>query len=345
MKIGIITFHWATNYGAVLQCYALQEYLKQCGHDVSVINYKPSKYDNNIWTFFRMKKFMNIGKFLADLKKEKRIKKFREKYLNVTQRYFTIKQLQKYCNQYDAIITGSDQVLNYSFLQGAERGGSTAYYLNFGQQTTLRICYAVSFGTTLYPKDLVPIVTPLVKRLNSISCRENTGVEIFNSFGVKSVEVVPDPTLLLRDEDYIKLLPWKVVKHKKDFVYLLHGRYRLLSDAIPTDAIISESESIEQWLLNIASANLVITNSFHCAVFCIHFHVPFWVVLPSLQNKGMNDRFYTMLTKFGLTNRMVSEKDFVYSNEININWQKVDTQLNNYSGEGKTFLYKAFNCN
>ena len=51
MKIGILTFHCAHNYGAVLQCYALQEYLKHLGHDVYVINYRPSylKYGLFIW--------------------------------------------------------------------------------------------------------------------------------------------------------------------------------------------------------------------------------------------------------------------------------------------------------
>lgn len=45
MKIGILTFHWATNYGAVLQSYALQEYLSAHGHEVCIINYKPKNYD------------------------------------------------------------------------------------------------------------------------------------------------------------------------------------------------------------------------------------------------------------------------------------------------------------
>ena len=39
MKVGILTFHRAHNYGAVLQCYALQETLKRMGHDVQVIDY------------------------------------------------------------------------------------------------------------------------------------------------------------------------------------------------------------------------------------------------------------------------------------------------------------------
>ena len=39
MKIGILTFHWATNYGAVLQTYALQTYLESLGHVVQIIDY------------------------------------------------------------------------------------------------------------------------------------------------------------------------------------------------------------------------------------------------------------------------------------------------------------------
>ena len=40
MKIGILTFSRVHNYGAILQCYALSEILKQMGHDVKIIEYK-----------------------------------------------------------------------------------------------------------------------------------------------------------------------------------------------------------------------------------------------------------------------------------------------------------------
>lgn len=41
MKIGILTFNWAINYGAALQMYALYSYLKNSNHDVYVLNYIP----------------------------------------------------------------------------------------------------------------------------------------------------------------------------------------------------------------------------------------------------------------------------------------------------------------
>ena len=46
MKIGIITFNSAHNYGAVLQVWALQEKLKNEGHQMEVINYRIPAIDN-----------------------------------------------------------------------------------------------------------------------------------------------------------------------------------------------------------------------------------------------------------------------------------------------------------
>ncbi|MCM0343634.1 polysaccharide pyruvyl transferase family protein [Bacteroides fragilis] len=40
MKIGIVTFHRATNYGAILQAYALVSYLKSLGHEAEFIDCK-----------------------------------------------------------------------------------------------------------------------------------------------------------------------------------------------------------------------------------------------------------------------------------------------------------------
>ena len=39
MKIGVITFHGADNYGSVLQAYALTEYLNDKGYDAEIIDY------------------------------------------------------------------------------------------------------------------------------------------------------------------------------------------------------------------------------------------------------------------------------------------------------------------
>ena len=118
---------------------------------------------------------------------------FRNKYLNLTQRYFSTKELQEQC-YYDCVISGSDQVLNVSFLRYGEPGGSKAYYLDFCNNKTKRVAYAVSFGAVEYPQDAIESLKEVVSRFSAISVRENTGVAIFKAMGRDDVTVVPDPT-------------------------------------------------------------------------------------------------------------------------------------------------------
>lgn len=124
MKIGILTFHWATNYGAVLQCYALQEYLKSLGHEVEIINYKPHLFDDNVFTFLRFRKFLHIGDYLNNCKKEAALKDFRSSRLHQTERIYACKDMAYIANCYDAIVSGSDQVVNPSFLLNGEGKGT-----------------------------------------------------------------------------------------------------------------------------------------------------------------------------------------------------------------------------
>ena len=133
MKIGILTFHWGTNYGAVLQCHALQEYLKSLGHEVEIINYKPPLFDDNLFTFLRFRKFLHIGDYLNNRKKEAALVSFRNEHLHLTERIHVCKDIADISNRYDAIVSGSDQVVNPSFLLNGEGKGivSPTYFLGF----------------------------------------------------------------------------------------------------------------------------------------------------------------------------------------------------------------------
>ena len=93
MKIAILTFHWATNYGAVLQAYALQQYLIMQGNDVEIINYFPSKYKKNYINALKTKHIKVIPKRLLDVRKEQLLDIFRKKHLNVTEYFDTCTKL------------------------------------------------------------------------------------------------------------------------------------------------------------------------------------------------------------------------------------------------------------
>lgn len=342
MRIGIITFHWATNYGALLQTYALQTALQKMGHTVEIINYKPVKFDNNIYNFFRYRKFIHFHDFVEQFIKEQRLKQFRIRRLHLSKRFENEYDLGKANFDYDIVISGSDQVLNPSFLQFGEKGGSTAYFLGF-KGNFKRIGYAVSFGTTVYPPTLVERVRAHIMKFSAISVREKTGIQILQSFGYEGACLVPDPTLLLTASEYLRLIPTHPKREEKYFVYILRSKgdfeKRIMMKSEKNKFFFSSRENIEDWLSNIYKSNGMITNSFHGVVFCLLFHISFIVVLDEVVNQGMNDRFFTLLKTCGLLHRIVSINDFDISLlEETIDWSLVDKRVNEFKTLGVEYL-------
>lgn len=328
MKIGIITFHWATNYGAVLQSFALQAVLQRMGHDVKIINYKDARLELTPWRFLRNRHFLHPFRLWATCQKEVRMEPFRQRYLSLTPRYTHVRQLEAQCADFDLIVSGSDQVMNPSYL----RHISPAYFLGFCAPATRRATYAASFGVTCYPAALIPKVAPLMQRIDAISVREQTGLDIVRAMGGESATVVPDPTLLLQGIDYLSVIELPTVAASPLLKYMLHGR----STAIPGGDSIS-TQRIEEWIAAIRCCGHLVTNSFHGMVFAILFHVPFTIVLQTLRNEGMNDRFFTLLSRLGLQDRIVDEVA-LFPTSSTIDWEKVDLRLEYLRQEGIAFL-------
>lgn len=244
------------------------------------------------------------------------------------------------CNGFDVLISGSDQVMNPYFLASGEKGGSTAYFLDFGVSTTKRLTYAVSFGTIQYPASLLSKATSLIKNFDAISVRESTGKNIMQAMG-KNAIVVPDPTLLFTAHEYDDFLGLKPAVTQTILVYMLHNRLSCIQDRLPEENILTiKSESLEEWLRAIKNSKYVITNSFHGMAFAILFHVPFTIVLKTTENVGMNDRFFTLLERLSLQDRIMTESDFMVIKD-NINWRDVDDRLFQLRKEGLDFLTNA----
>lgn len=346
MNIGILTFHWATNYGAVLQAFALQQVICGMGHDVKIINYKPWNADINLYSLIRYGKLLHPFKLRREYRKEKKFILFRDKFLRQTKRIKRAEQLNNLSELFDCIISGSDQVMNPSFLRFGEPNGSTAYYLGFGRDTFKRIAYGVSFGTVKFPDDLLHIVKPLISRFDSLSVRECSGVSILEKMGRIDAKLVPDPTLLLLGTNYEQVFQ-KRDKHGKVCFYILHNRKALIEKVTQkfSNEVIFENNlcSVEQWLENIYGASCFLTNSFHGCVFSILFHVPFYVILQTKQNIGMNDRFHTLLNYLGLSDRIITEGELDFKVNIDINWENVERRLSEYRNSGLSYLASVLN--
>lgn len=346
-KIGIITFHWAANYGAVLQAYALQKCLEQFKVSVEDINYLPKRNMMTL-TFFDLylRRFENI-------KKAKVVKKFRNKYLRLSsEHYFTNADLFKCQNKYDYVITGSDQIWNESFMMTAEKKVTLSYYLNFISDNNKRISYAASFGTNTITANIENFGIPELKKFKAVSVREENAVSMLNRYGINAFFVC-DPTLLIPPENYDY-----IIKNRTDdrtvniFNYLLR-RGRESSDLtekyIIQDIFKDMSHldkkilRVEDWLWKIKSCDLVLTDSFHCTVFAILFHKPFISI--NDKNCSMNARIQTLCKRLGLEHRILEYYDENKIKEIikndNINWKEVDKKIKEWSRESIKFLLNA----
>lgn len=346
MKIGIMTFHWATNYGAVLQAYALQQYLINEGLDAVIVNYIPKKLEVSIVNCLRSR---SISAFLAKIKvykKELRIRRFRADNLILSKRYTTCKQINLgFSNLVDLVITGSDQVWNQFFLANSgDTKFNTAYFLSCFSGDIPKIAYAVSFGCIEYSRGISEKVAPLLNDFNAIGVRENSGKQILKTMNYESSSVVCDPTLLLEPSQYYSLFSKHKSQGKFTFIYLLRDTEGLALDKAKntfdlTNAKVSSDECLESWLANIFHSDFVVTNSYHGMIFSILFEKDFAVLLE--KDEPMNDRFYTLLSKLNLLDRVCYLDDSVFDCKKEIPWKEVKENLNVYIKHSKLYLLSS----
>lgn len=311
MKIAILTFSKSKNYGANLQCYALTKFLQQQGHFVEQIDIQ------------RPRPRMSIISKILRLHENIIFPMFRRKYIDVfTKKYKTPEQLKKDPPQSDAFIVGSDQVWNPSLTKSLD---PLIYFLSFVPSEKRKIAYAASFGTEKWTDEIIqPKVKELLGSFHRIGVREFEGKEICkNTFGVES-EIVLDPTFLIDSYDNI-CGEYNEDKLTNELVY-----FTFKSDGEVADVVLNISKalkakpvllggvrgkkgfkmrrfvSVPRWLRSIRYAKYVITDSFHCTVFCVLFRKQF-LVTPAIEER--NGRLFCLLETLGINDRFCKIDD------------------------------------
>ena len=238
MRIGVLTL-WQSkdNYGQMLQCYALQQFLREKGHEPYLISYRFIKEERQYTSFWKMllkvyviyplASVFGLGrdkKKLADEEFEKYCHEkkrsfdgFLKKYINLSKTYNNLDDLQKNPPVADCYVVGSDQV----WAQLLSKPENSAFFLDFGDEKTKRIAYAASFSMNEYPENLRSKLAENFSRFNAISVRETQGIYICNSVGTKATKVV-DPTLLLGTKAFENISAKRLNSDKYAFVYQLN---------------------------------------------------------------------------------------------------------------------------
>ncbi len=373
MKIGIITQPLHTNYGGLLQNYALQQVLTRLGHEVYTINKNTLGLYSAPWDKrikFRTKQ--NIKKIIGRpympsykewLYTKQHCARFVEQNIKTTPMFKTQNELNaiiEKCN-FDAYVVGSDQVWRPCYSPNIYND-----FLDFCQEkkNIRRIAYAASFGVNdwEFNEEQTKECSRLAKLFDAISVREDSGIELCcEHLGVDAMHVL-DPTLLLEKEEYIKLAEQNAEQESDGnlFCYILDTAPEIQSAISHIEQSLSlRSFQVKakncnfqlkrggriddhvipaptKWLRAFMDAKMVFTDSFHGCVFSIIFNKPFWVI----GNEGRgNARFDSLLKQFNLESRRISIDDIEDIDlTVPIDWKKVNTQKKEWQENSFKFL-------
>ena len=351
MRIGIITQPLIHNYGGILQNYALQQILRRLDHKPITIDYVPMKdwgprLKHIVWSYLHLKK-PNEWTFCPP-KRQEIAKIFIRQNITATGivRKYRARTVQSY--RFNALIAGSDQIWRPIY------NNESLYdmYFKFAEEISVKkIVYAASFGTDEweYSPELTKTCRTLAQKIDVVSVREKSGVELCRQhFGIDAQWVL-DPTLLLDKKDY-EVLCERIPRASQPYVaaYVLDGDDHILSQIdeigksfnMPVRLFSAGKDmtlTVEEWLAMFRDADYVITDSFHGTVFSIIFNKPFISI--GNQSRGIG-RFESLLGQFGLDDRLSSD----ISVEVllqPISWEEINRQKKLLQDRSVRFLEDA----
>lgn len=331
MKVSLITYHDEDNYGAILQAYATYKALISIGVEAEVID-------------FRMPHKQNLlSKIIFSLRRY-RHQSFRSKFLDRRTRiYNSLEELRSDPPKSDCYLVGSDQTWNPEISQEH----AMTYFLDFGEDNVKRISYAASIGLDQWKEDRnapTEKVKIALAKFNSILVREKQAVEICkNVFNVEAQQVV-DPVLLFNSypelTGYYKTETGKMVVYKLIKNMDFYNKSKIIADHFDMHRVSVGSvrklkgiqcpypESVDNWVKQFATAELVFTDSFHGTILSLLYHKPFVIYVGDPKRVS---RLTSILSEVGLLDRICtsdhSAEHLIKVAKSPIDWGFVDQRL------------------
>ena len=360
MKIGIITLHANTNYGANLQAFALTCFLNNNGISARVINHSVDDAGNSLipwlmasWHGERDKSVLRCVKLGTALAlsipwkslRLHRFHRFQRNYMNLTKKCVDKQQIANL--GFDTVICGSDQIWNPDITNGLNP-------IFFGRidGVTNRIAYAASIGKAALNAEEERVLKRWAEELDACSLREANSADYLSKLINRDVVCVCDPTLLLSKEQYEQ-----IAKHK------LSGKFVLLYSIVRDSQLTEQAEIFaaknglevieicsgkqkgskhkqintfgpEEFIGALLDAQYVFTNSFHGVAMSIMLEKQFF----AYENPVRKGRITNILEKAGLIDRLLAMNAEVQ--DMDIDYSIVAHSLSDYISSSREFLLR-----
>ena len=368
-KVSILSYTKTSNYGGLLQIYALSKILSD-KNDVSVIVYNnSSSVQRSKLRNFLAFLYNRVFRFLSTDKKRKQNEQHFRELIPFTQEEFNnAQQLSEIHSDY--FVVGSDQVWN-PYLNGFDK----AYLLDF-KTSGKKLSYAASFGIEDIPQRWLVEIKKSLMCFEHISLREQTGLNIVDNVSAlepisKTVDL--DPTLLISKDNWVEsFCKTQLTKNKYALVYLMPGDKAIEKKMISFAKKVAKKEKLKLMIVgrkNISKINIfkkgyyhagpsefvnllyhsefVITNSFHGTAFSVNLNKPFVSFINSSQGSAnsLKSRIIDFLQKLSLESRMFdvsktnncSVEDYLSSE---INFASSDKKLESLRKESLKHLFE-----
>lgn len=352
LTVGIITFHRANNYGAVLQCYALQEVLTSLGYDAVVIDYRQSyvelAYNPIRWDIIRqgLTRLRLMGGYLLKVFPErwdraKKYNRFRTKFLKCTTK---VKYTYEIPDNIDIYIIGSDQMWS---LHCTNYKIDKLFFGVFPHSEKSKICgYAISSNLHSLHEIGDQTLSSYVKNFNALSFREEAvRNEVEKMTGVYG-RVDIDPSLLLDTETWTKMADKPLLDKKYLLTYFLHDdtdnlhfkaqieAYAHKKGCVAVD-IFDIAVSPTEFLSAIKYATCIVTSSFHATAFSILFKKPFYSLRT---DNGKDIRYISLLNALGIPERVVDIDTLNEQEDQEIDHITIQNKLNGLRSQSIAYL-------
>ena len=356
-RVGLAICYDYHDYGSMLQAYATQVTVEEMGWDSEALNINSIKssmrkrkikyFLKNIFDFSVVKEKWQIVKKRLKIKSNKKFKKnislrdasftkFYNEHFKTSREFSDWGDLMKECNDYSAVIVGSDQLWLPSNI------AADYYTLSFVPEDVKKISYATSFGIPKIVKSQRKIARKFLSRIEYLSARELSGCKIIKDFTDRDVPLVCDPALLLDSAQWDRVAtPDRIIQDKYIFCYFMGNNpwqrefvkklkaktgYKIVALLHLDQVILSDEQYVDYAPYNISPADFlslvkhaeyVCTDSFHGTVFSVIYSKPFFTFKRFSEKATLstNTRIYSLLEKLNLQDRLMTEK---YNLEDNV---------------------------
>lgn len=349
-KVGLLTYHHTTNFGSLLQTFALYKTITEIGHPCEIIDYRNEVVEQRefIKKIYQCRSLREIKHHLQysqfRRKKAKEFALFLCDKFDVSSKIYYKNNISEANARYDCFVIGSDLVWDFSI-----NGHDTTYMLDFVENGKGKVAFASSVGEIWHGTEMREVENLLI-RFDAIGVREYAIQNKLNELLNRTVDFVCDPTMLIDPDEWETMASNRIIQEDYVLCYMSNDGLTMYKDAVeygekhglpvylisydwvPNNMRAIRPYRVEEFLSLIKHADTVFTASYHGMLFSLYFNKNFYYY-----NRGWKERMKSISNYLGLSDREHWTPD---KGEESIDYSLINSRMEKFREESKSKLAK-----